>query len=962
MIAAASRRRPEQTSWTIMKPLYALVFVLACASLAAQEAPPANPTHAVPAHAVNGTTGAPLGGFGAGAVKFDANTGTFSAMLRPPADAYDFERLKNAGFQLSTQRAGKVATVGTLKARRVDGKPDDDAIWPLHRVNFGSTAGIAASMTAFAPFDQRDPGRMSLPYAFYELALTNEGSEEAETAVALRIDVGSAAVTTVPGKGFRSRAWSVYADAPGKPASVSAGAGPGFAASGQDAGAPTGGVTNTAVKLKLAPGETRRVRFVLAWYEDADPERSWYLGQHRDSGTVAEAGLSNFGALKANAEQLVDRMRASSLPGWLKNQTLNTLANLSTNSMYKRDGRVAFAEGQWTCFGTMDQMWHARQVVGQLLPFFAWQELGYWARTQMKNGQIHHDTNKMDVGGNRSLRSVMAAWDDTEHTDYRNIDKWVDLNAAFIVSAYETYEATNDQRQFDAIWPNVKRAAQRILDQVDQYGSKQFPYTFDHSENSYDAGGDPNPFNASLSAVAYKTMTLLAHEKGEGALAARYQAAYDTVVASYRARYLNDEGFRLGKHSEGYFGGQWLALNMKLGEIWSAADTDFVLGKLNEYYQPYYRGLGYADGTYDEWTPYIVVHYGGLLLNTRRANEWAAMQKDAYARQYANRNHVFAHPLNILPVAKTPVPIATEITSKKQYISMPGLWRNYYDIVGYHRDARSKALWVKPIVLPEMNHRMSNALYASPEGYGTISVTASGRYFQNKELVFKPDSPLQVGTLHLADDFGADVSVTINGRKQSFTRAGTGYARELLVAWNDTVGRDGLAISVTGSEGAAPPPLPEKSTRPEPVDSKATAKISAYKPIEAEKAGKTAGTTVETDTTGRAYVSSINNFDYLQFSRVDFGPDGAATFSATVKGAVGGASIEVVLDDVAGEVIGSLALPHAEADQGWTSATAPVRKVTGVHNVILRFYGSSQDNLMDLDKITFGAPAPSPTR
>src|SRR4051812_9559385 len=131
-----------------MKPFYALVLVLVSGSLAAQGAKELPPPATVPGYAVNGTTGAPLGGFGAGAVKFDANTGGFSAMLRPPADAYDFERLKGARFRLFTQRAGSVSTVDTLTARRIDGKPDDDAIWPIHRVNFGAQAGIVLSMTA----------------------------------------------------------------------------------------------------------------------------------------------------------------------------------------------------------------------------------------------------------------------------------------------------------------------------------------------------------------------------------------------------------------------------------------------------------------------------------------------------------------------------------------------------------------------------------------------------------------------------------------------------------------------------------------------------------------------------------------------------------------------------------------------------------------------------------------------
>src|SRR4051812_7099368 len=51
---------------------------------------------------INGTTGTPLGGFGAGGVKFNANDGSFAAMIRPPADAYDFVPVRGAKFQLFT--------------------------------------------------------------------------------------------------------------------------------------------------------------------------------------------------------------------------------------------------------------------------------------------------------------------------------------------------------------------------------------------------------------------------------------------------------------------------------------------------------------------------------------------------------------------------------------------------------------------------------------------------------------------------------------------------------------------------------------------------------------------------------------------------------------------------------------------------------------------------------------------
>lgn len=105
---------------------------------------------------VNGTTGTPLGGFGCGAIKFDANTGTFSAMTVPPADAYDFKNVADAQFQLFTNRNGQIETRNILKAILTHGRPNDDAIWPLHKVDFGSVNGVRIELTGISPLDNKD--------------------------------------------------------------------------------------------------------------------------------------------------------------------------------------------------------------------------------------------------------------------------------------------------------------------------------------------------------------------------------------------------------------------------------------------------------------------------------------------------------------------------------------------------------------------------------------------------------------------------------------------------------------------------------------------------------------------------------------------------------------------------------------------------------------------------------------
>lgn len=903
---------------------------------------------------VNGTTGTPLGGFGAGALKFNANNGTFALMSRPPADAYDFKPVPDAHLELFTQRGSKVKTQVVMFAQQKDGRPDDDAIWPLHMVNFGNTNNVQVNMTGFSPLDKSDYNGMSLPYAFYEFTLQNTGESPVKAAVALQWTAPGEAFQNEPGQGISCLSRSVMAASSNKTTIVTSGS------LGESAFLLTGKCNNViqgeggkvAVAVELEPHETTTLHFVVAWYENADPALAYYFNLAENAAAVARMGLRNFDGFKTNATILVNRFRASNLPAWLKNQTLNTLANLSTNSMYKKNGRVGFAEGQWTCFGTMDQMWHARQIVAELLPFFAWQELRYWARTQMKNGQIHHDFNKMGAHIEKERRSMLVDWDDTEHTDYRNIQKWVDLNCAFIVSTFEIYQITGDKDQFKFMWPYLKKAGQRILDQVNLYGSKTYPYTFDDSENSYDAGGDPNPFNANLSAAAYRVMTILANEQKDDAMAKQYHHAYDQVVKSFTERYLKDDSYTMNKHAESIFAGQWLAFNLKLGEIWTARNTDDILNRLDNYYHPYYWGLGYEKGTYDEWTPYLLTHYAGLLLNTNRAPVWEKLQKDAYDRQYNNRDKVFDHPLNILPLVKSPKWVATNTSSDKQYISLPAIWRNYYDLAGYHRDMRTKELWVEPIVLGELNRELKNMLIASPEGYVTISCTTSGAQDQNKVITVKADQKIEVSVLHLKDDFGKNVSVTINGKAYTFNRTGSGYAKELTVQWNNTVDTQGLKITVTGDPGNARPalPIPPDATA-KPV-SKNDQKRDAYQVIEAESADKSAGVTIAKQH-DNAFVTSCNNFDYIQFSNIDFGDDGADLLLVRLSSIQAGSGIEIVLDNVAGELLGTCTVPNTGSFDNWQTAPASIKKIKGVHDIVLRFTGTSSNNLMNIDKLIF---------
>lgn len=192
-------------------------------------------------------------------------------------------------------------------AKTADGRTDDDALWPTHRVNFGCIDGIEATMTAFSPFDNKDYDNMSLPYAFYEISMANNGDRDAK--VSLRFVFPENVKT-----------WAVASDCTGE--------------------------------KTIRKGGTATARFVVAWYDHTDPELAHYKNLYASPQPIAKRGLEVFSRLKHNAMRLADGMRRSSLPHWLQNQVANTLSAIVINSMYKRDGRVAFAEGQWTCFRT----------------------------------------------------------------------------------------------------------------------------------------------------------------------------------------------------------------------------------------------------------------------------------------------------------------------------------------------------------------------------------------------------------------------------------------------------------------------------------------------------------------------------------------------------------------------------------------------------------------------------------
>ncbi|MGE5810063.1 MAG: malectin domain-containing carbohydrate-binding protein, partial [Ignavibacteria bacterium] len=407
-----------------------------------------------------------------------------------------------------------------------------------------------------------------------------------------------------------------------------------------------------------------------------------------------------------------------------------------------------------------------------------------------------------------------VSWDNTEHSDYRSIYEWVDLNCGFIISVYEAFIADADQSKLDYFWPYLKKAAQRILDQVNLYGSAQYPYTFQSSFSSYDAGGNSQAYNTGLSITAYHIMSYLSRIKGETETDTIYQNAFQNAVKGFEDRWL-DNPYPLENFCESVFGGPWIADFLKLGSFWPKQKLDGLFSAVSVYYDPLNTGMGYNGGTYSEWAPYLIGHLGGYALQTNRSNIWSALQKDWYERNYLNRNLVFNQQLGIPSKVTSPVWIAADASSTNQYISTPVLWRNYYNIAGYHRNEYSDELWLEPNLFDSLNHQLQDALIFTPAGYAAISCNTYGSSYQNQEIIFEPDFSMNVSSIYVKDLYSDSLNsihlVKVNGVDTDFSRVGNGDQKHLKLNWTGTITVSGIIIQVEGEPkpGIQIPSAPE---------------------------------------------------------------------------------------------------------------------------------------------------------
>ena len=131
---------------------------------------------------------------------------------------------------------------------------------------------------------------------------------------------------------------------------------------------------------------------------------------------------------------------------------------------------------------------------------------------------------------------------------------------------------------------------------------------------------------------------------------------------------------------------------------------------------------------------------------------------------------------------------------------------------------------------------------------------------------------------------------------------------------------------------------------------KPLATFSPYKRTEAETMAFSQGLKTEQNNQVGVYVTDIHNGDYIKLQNVDFGNKAQQTFTAKVASGLRGGQIELRLDSIKGECIGTLSVPATGGWEQWQTLTNEMKStVNGPHDLFLVFTGRKGPKLFNFD-------------
>jgi non-lysosomal glucosylceramidase len=348
-----------------------------------------------------------------------------------------------------------------------------------------------------------------------------------------------------------------------------------------------------AVRVRLKPGETKSIPFVLAWHMPNSHFGHVYEKDYAGAFQVAQVALGELDSLYegagrweaclAKARKVADASSADEvqegeqleacerrgfcrgLPAWLDDAMRNNLYVLSSGSWWDREGRFALFEASRTCqlMNTVDVFYYASIPVSWCYPHLQGSSIALVAKSQRDDGYIPHDLGRGRI--------------DYPSDGTTAPPKWKDLCPKFVLMVYR-----------DVLWWGGKDLLTRLYDPVKRAMLWSIGSDFDGDHLPDNEGADQtfdcwrfqgaNSYTSSIYLAALLACEKMADSIGDYAFSRELRRKFVLGQQSFERQLWNGKYYRVVAPEQkrtqeheacttGQLNGQWYAHLLDLGYI-----------------------------------------------------------------------------------------------------------------------------------------------------------------------------------------------------------------------------------------------------------------------------------------------------------------------------------------------------------------------------------------------------------
>jgi len=240
-------------------------------------------------------------------------------------------------------------------------------------------------------------------------------------------------------------------------------------------------------RVKLQPGESKEVVFLLTWHFAAGEHGQAYAEWFKDALEVAKYLKEQLGRLTQLTKLFHDTYYDSTLPHWLLDRIMMPVANLATNTcQWWRNGRFWAWEGVGCCHGTCSHVWNYAQALARLLP-----ELERSARTMQ------------DLGPALDPKTGRVAF----RGEGPGFEYAADGQCGTVLKCFREHLMSKDDRFLKEHWPRIKK----VMEYSIARDGNADGVIEDRQHNTYDIDFvGPNTFVGALYLAALEAATRMA--------------------------------------------------------------------------------------------------------------------------------------------------------------------------------------------------------------------------------------------------------------------------------------------------------------------------------------------------------------------------------------------------------------------------------------------------------------------